>query len=332
MEAFPIDIVIPWVDGSDPAWQQERASFQPSPGTDSSAARYRDWDTLRYWFRSVERYAPWVRTIHFITYGHLPAWLNTGHPKLHVVNHRDYIPEEYLPTFSSHTIELNMHRIEGLAEHFLYFNDDVFLNAPSKPEDFFIKGLPADTAVFGIIKNTDIENFMPYIMLNMMAVINMHFSKRAMLKKDFFKWFSPKNGRYVLNNLYLLPWSCYTGFRNFHTCVPYRKSTLKTVWETVPEILDRTCRHRFRCREDVNQYIFRYWQLATGTFMPHKPNSAYLTMGQQTAADAAKLLSAHKYQVVCVNDDPLEFDFEAERSALIHAFDAIFPDPSGYER
>ena len=156
MEAFPIDIVIPWVDGADPVWQQERARFQPSSGADSSAARYRDWDTLRYWFRGIERYAPWVRTIHFITYGHLPAWLNTSNPKLHVVNHRDYIPKEYLPTFSSHTIELNMHRIEGLAEHFLYFNDDVFLNAPTKPEDFFMKGLPADTAVFGIIKNTDV--------------------------------------------------------------------------------------------------------------------------------------------------------------------------------
>ncbi len=332
MEAFPIDIVIPWVDGSDPVWQQERARYQPSSNADNSAARYRDWDTLRYWFRGIERYAPWVRTIHFITYGHLPAWLNTNNPKLHVVNHCDYIPKEYLPTFSSHTIELNMHRIEGLAEHFLYFNDDVFLNAPAKPEDFFIKGLPADTAVFGIIKNTDVENFMPYIMLNMMAVINMHFSKRAMLKKDFFKWFSPKNGHYILNNLYLLPWGCYTGIRNFHTCVPYCKSTLKTVWDTVPEILDSTCRHRFRCREDVNQYIFRYWQLASGSFMPHKPNSAYLTMGQQTAADAAKLLSAHKYQVVCVNDDPLEFDFEAERNALLRVFDAIFPDPSDFER
>lgn len=332
MEAFPIDIVLPWVDGADPQWQLAHDRYQPSSGSDNSAARYRDWDTLRYWFRGVEQYAPWVRTIHFVTWGHLPPWLDTHNPKLHVVNHQDYIPEEYLPTFSSHTIELNLHRIEGLAEHFLYFNDDVFLSAPTRPEDFFIRGLPADTAAFGIVKNTDVENFMPYIMLNMLAVINTHFSKREMLKRDFFKWFSPKNGRHVLNSLYLLPWGCYTGFRNYHTCVPYLKSTFQTVWDTVPEILDRTCRHKFRSREDVNQYLFRYWQLASGTFIPHRPNSAYLTMGQQNAQDAARVLAGHRYKVVCVNDDPLEFDFEAERQGLIQAFETIFPNSSGFER
>lgn len=329
---FPIDVVIPWVDGSDPAWQREHDQYQAAHSADNSAARYRDWDTLRYWFRGIEQYAPWVRKIHFVTYGHLPAWLDRSNPKLHVVNHRDYIPAKYLPTFSSHTIELNLHRIEGLAEHFIYFNDDVYLTAPVRPEDFFVGGLPADTAVFGIVKNTDVDNFMPYIMLNMLAVINMHFSKRAMLKRDFFKWFTWKNGPDVKNNLYLLPWSSYTGFRNYHTCVPYLKSTFQTVWDAVPEILDRTCRNRFRSREDVNQYLFRYWQLASGRFMPRRPNSTYLTMGQENAREAERILRSHRYQVVCINDDPLEFDFESEKRRLDEAFARIFPTPSGFER
>ncbi|WP_331836427.1 hypothetical protein [Erysipelothrix piscisicarius] len=72
----------------------------------------------------------WVNNVYLITYGHLPDFLNVDHPKLKIINHTDYIPSDYLPTFSSHTIELNMHRIEGLSEHFVYFNDDMFLNQP----------------------------------------------------------------------------------------------------------------------------------------------------------------------------------------------------------
>ena len=94
---YPIDIVIPWVDGSDPAWRAERAKYDPSATSDNSEERFRDWDTFRYWFRCIEKNAPWVRTIHFVTWGHLPGWLDPSHPKLHIVNHRDFIPEEYLP-------------------------------------------------------------------------------------------------------------------------------------------------------------------------------------------------------------------------------------------
>ena len=142
-----IDFVIIWVDGGDPEWQAEKSKYQSdTENTDTRSIRYRDWDNLQYWFRAVEKYAPWVNKIHFVTWGHLPSWLDTTNPKLNIVNHKDYIPPEYLPTFSSHTIELNLHRIEGLAEQFVYFNDDMFLNKPVRPDDFFKNGLPCDTA------------------------------------------------------------------------------------------------------------------------------------------------------------------------------------------
>ncbi|MFQ7768319.1 MAG: hypothetical protein ACLRIL_08645 [Fusicatenibacter saccharivorans] len=94
---------------------------------DNSTSRYRDWDILKYWFRGVEKFAPWVNQIHFVTYGHVPDWLNEKHSKLHIVKHEDFIPQEFRPTFSSHPIEWNFHRIEWLTENFVYFNDDMFL-------------------------------------------------------------------------------------------------------------------------------------------------------------------------------------------------------------
>ena len=137
-----VDFVIIWVDGNDPEWRREKNEYKGvlTREEDDSEHRYRDWDNLQYWFRGVEKFCPWVRTIHFVTWGHLPKWLNTDNPKLHIVNHRDYIPAEYLPTFSSHTIELNLHRIEGLSERFVYFNDDMFIIKPTTEMDFFRNG------------------------------------------------------------------------------------------------------------------------------------------------------------------------------------------------
>ena len=331
MTKDPIDFVIPWVDGSDPAWKAVHDQYTADSSSDNSEARYREWDLFRYWFRAVERYAPWVRTIHFVTFGHVPSWLNLNHPKLHIVNHKDYIPEEYLPTFSSHTIELNLHRIPGLSEHFVYFNDDVYLTAAMKPEDFFQNGKPVDTAVFGVIKNSDTTNYMPYIMLNMMGIINERFPKRDMLRKNFFKWITWKNGKGVLNNLYLLPWGTHTGFRNYHTANPFCKSTFEEVWKEEAHILDQTCRHRFRSREDVNQYLMRYWQLCKGDFVPRKPNSDYFTIGQKSAEEAEKILNDKRYSIVCVNDDPMGFDFEEEKNNLRDIFEKKFAVPSRFE-
>ena len=96
---YPIDIVIPWVDGSDPAWLKEKRIYLKDNKTTVLEHNFRDWGLLKYWFRGVEKNLPWVRKIYFVTWGHLPTWLNTDNPKLVVVNHRDYIPVDYLPTF-----------------------------------------------------------------------------------------------------------------------------------------------------------------------------------------------------------------------------------------
>lgn len=142
-----IDFVILWVDGNDPDWQAEKSRYQSEKEDDSNTVnRYRDWNLLPYWFRAVENFAPWVRKIHFVTWGHVPKFLQLENSKLHIVRHDEFIPEDYLPTFSSHAIEMNIHRIPGLAEHFVYFNDDMFLLRPFEKEDFFETIFPVHMA------------------------------------------------------------------------------------------------------------------------------------------------------------------------------------------
>ena len=141
-----IDIVMTWVDGSDPQWTASKAEWENKiKGIDESSngiTRYRDWDNLQYIFRGIEKFMPWVNNVYFVTDEQLPEWLNKEAPNLKLIDHKDFIPHEYLPTFSANPIELNFHRIKGLNEKFIVFNDDFITTAPTKPEDFFKGGLP----------------------------------------------------------------------------------------------------------------------------------------------------------------------------------------------
>lgn len=128
-----IDFVVTWVDGADPVWlSRKKAYLKDKLGVDMGDEsvedgddRYRDFGLFKYWFRSIEKYAPWVNKIFLITDRQIPEWLDVNHPKIRWVNHDEFIPKEYLPTYSSPAIELNFHRIEELSENFVYFNDDV---------------------------------------------------------------------------------------------------------------------------------------------------------------------------------------------------------------
>ena len=86
-----IDFVIYWVNGNDPEWQKEYCKFKGRE-YEKEAYRFRDWDNLKYWFRAVERYAPWVNHVYLVTNGQCPEWLNLNNPKVRLVKHSDYIP------------------------------------------------------------------------------------------------------------------------------------------------------------------------------------------------------------------------------------------------
>ena len=184
-----IDFVVTWVDGCDPDWLEKKAKYTGKVATEgNSEARYRDWDTLKYWFRGVEKFAPWVNNIYFVTDNQKPEWLNINHPKLKWVKHTDFIPEEYLPTFSSNAIEWNLHRIESLSEHFVYFIDDMFMIDKTTPEDFFKNGLPCDMPSLGVLYAEEIFSNM---LFNDMQVLNRNFSLKESIKKNPKKWFYP---------------------------------------------------------------------------------------------------------------------------------------------
>lgn len=325
-----IDFVIPWVDGNDPAWISRRDSFLPL-GESVEECRFRDWNILKYWFRAVDAYAPWVNTVHFITDDQLPSWLNIHHPKLHIVDHRDYIPSEYLPTFSSHTIELNLHRIEGLAEHFVYFNDDMMLNTPVRPEDFFQNGLPCDCAILDSFLPVGYHDAYTHAQCNVMAFINAHFDKHTLLRRYPQIWYAPVYGKYFLKNIYLSHGRYFSNFQNGHIPSSMLKSTFEMVWQMEPELLDRTCRHRFRSLEDVNQYIMSYFDLCVGKFIPRSPSFGQCYRPGIRDNQLYDDILTGKHKVICINDNPEVTDFEGRKAKLTAVYEQKLPVKSTYE-
>ena len=95
-----IDFVVTWVDMDDPVWKEEFHRYSgkiDNSVNEVSVARFRDYGFLKYWFRGVAKFAPWVRKVHFVTSGQKPDWLDETHPKLNLVSHEDYIPQNTYP-------------------------------------------------------------------------------------------------------------------------------------------------------------------------------------------------------------------------------------------
>ena len=332
MDNNDIDIVVTWVDGSDPAWLAEREKYAENKAN-RNPTRYRDWGLMRYWFRSVERFAPWVRKIHFVTWGHLPDWLDVSNPKLHIVRHSDFIPAEYLPTFNSHTIELNLHRIEGLAERFLYLNDDCFINRPVSPEFFFRGGLPCDTFALRVIHFFTRSNAMIYA--NNLRVINDHFSAREAFRHNWRRFLNPANGlkrtcrTLILYGLYP---GFFTGFFHWHVTFAFLKSTFNSVWEKAFDDLDATCRCRFRQSTNVGPTLLEDWQLVQGRFVPRRTKDGQVfQLVDANVDEACAAIRKQRYAVVCVNDTSVLKDVEGASAKVRSAFQSLLPEKSSFE-
>lgn len=144
----PVDAVITWVDGSDSEHAKKLANYCAKLGIKKSEGaaptRFNDRGELVYCVRSLLRFAPWIRTIYIVTDAQIPPIIKNlqgtkDAEKLKLIDHRDIFAgyENHLPTFNSLSIETVLWRIEGLANHFIYLNDDFSLIRPVSQDDFF---------------------------------------------------------------------------------------------------------------------------------------------------------------------------------------------------
>lgn len=330
-----IDFVVLWVDGNDEKWLKEKNKYKKQiTGEDISnnENRFRDWNILQYWFRGVEKFAPWVNRIHFVTYGHIPSWLDTTNPKLNIVKHEDFIPKEYLPTFNSNVIQYFLHKIEGITDRFIMFDDDQFILKSVKPTDFFVGDKICD--MYGETVNfTSVSgDVYPHCILNNMQCINKHYNKKKIYKQNPFKYFNLKYG--VANNIrtmMLLPWKYFAGIYSPHICQAYTKKHYELFWKYCEEELKENCNNKFRDRSDLSTFLIRYIELLEGDFVPRSYKFGKRNTLGKNNSKIYETIKKQKCNVFCINDGE-NIDFEKTQKELQEAFNSILPDKSSFEK
>ncbi len=332
-----IDFVVTWVDENDPHWLCDKEKYkQVLTSKDlekNSESRYREMNLLRYWFRGVETFAPWVHRIHFVTCGHIPNWLNVNHPKLNLVKHSDFLQQEDLPTFNSNAIELCLHKIEGLSDYFVYFNDDMFLIGDTKENHFFRGNVPCDYYENKAIVSFYHSDSIDYVRLNNTGVINRYFSGRKQKLSPFSKKFSFQYERKTwVKNIVSLCWKEYLGFLDPHLPIAYRKLDFERVWNLAPEELYETCSYKFRTPYDLSHWVYRYARLVLGEFHPldyHKFSRCFLL--RNNIDEICQAIEKQEYKMICINDNARVEEYEQKMDVLNRAFSCVLPEHSSFE-
>ena len=336
-----IDFVIFWVDGSDIEWQKKKALYKGTPFQNADV-RYRDWDILKYWFRAVEEYAPWVHHVYFVADNQKPEWLNWDNPKLSYVDHKDFIPYEYLPTFNSHTIEHNFHRIINLNEHFVVFNDDMFINAPITPEYYFKNGLPCDAPFEHVFTPRcyfpEIDGWgINIIDFCNTQVVNAHFNRKEVTKVNPKGWYGSYLGWKYRLQAYLIRFFRRTEFQHFYTPhneKAFLKSIYEEAWSKEEGMLTKSCT-KFREEVSLNNYFFRYWQLASNKFYP--VNYIETRKVIQLEQNNLRLLEKEMFNIniksLCLNDSSrCDYNsYQVLKPQVIQLFERKFPQKCSFE-
>jgi hypothetical protein len=312
--AFPIDAVYTWVDGGDPRWRARRDQTLVALGlapsrADGGDSRYASRDELRYSLRSLAMFAPWIRHVWIVTDGQRPAWLCNG-PSVTVVDHREIFSDpSALPTFNSHAIETQLHHIDGLAEHFLYLNDDFFFGRTVRPDAFFLANgisrfFPSTTAI-PPGPRTDRDP----------TWIAAGKNNRALIEREF--------GRSTVSALKHAPYAL-------------RRSVLAEMEERFADAIERTAHSRIRSVSDIAlvSSLYHYYAFSTARAVPAELAVDTVPLSHSRGqATLDRLLSKRDRDCFCLNDMASGDLSETDKHRIATAFMADYlPVPSPFEQ
>ncbi|WP_327129740.1 stealth family protein [Streptomyces sp. NBC_01727] len=310
---FPVDVVYTWVDGDDPAMAAKRRAHQEVSDNviaprETGASRYTSHDELKYALRSLEMYAGFIRHVYLVTDSQIPAWLDPEAEGLTVVDHRDILPADALPVFNSHAIESRLHHIPGLSEHYLYFNDDVFINRPVRAEHFFhsngIARIPLSPLKLGVGAPHPLEP-----------------SPNS----------AGKNAREVIRRFH----GMHITHKSLHTPHPQLKSVMREMESLGIKELERTSYSRFRSTSDVAPVstLHHHWAIATGRAIPADYRFRYVQLGTpDMRRRLARLVAGEDIDFFCLNDVDTAPAARAAAQAAIRTFlERKYPFPSRFE-
>lgn len=307
-----VDLVYLWVDGNDPEFRKRRNAAlgrSEKVAEVNCEGRVADNDELRFSLRSVELYAPWIRKIFIVTDNQVPHWLDTTNPRVEIINQNDLIPEESKPTFNSVVIEHCLHKIPGLAEHFLYANDDMYFNRPVEPADFFT----ADGKPIMRLNRRPFRKLTLWLEQHIQGK-ELSTYNRTILKSG--EIVEAKTGRFISS-------------KPHHNIDAFRRSQYEQTFETFRKEIEPTLANRFRSDSDIQRVIYSYYPIATGqakrVFVTQKTSFRLQTHRHNHYSK----LERHNPMLFCLNDS--QYAVEADRRLMRSFLERRFPSSSSFE-
>lgn len=312
-DSFPVDLVYTWVNGNDPVWVKKRNALSGGDSDNSGKdciGRYADNEELRYSLRSVEMYAPWIRKIFIITDNQIPLWLDTSNPMIRIVDHREILPADALPTFNSTVIEHALHNIPDLSEHFLYANDDMFFGREMAIEDFFLSdGTP--------IIRLSRRPFRKFTLFLKEKIGGKKLSNYNITIHNTAKLVCSKYGRYI-------------GHKTHHNIDAYRKSDYAHAFEVFKKEITGTFSHHKREDTDIQRNLYSYLPIIEKRgkvkFISHKESFRCHIDNERNFRKLEKLNPIF----FCLNDS--EFAGEEDRRRVKKFLENRFPEKSKFEK
>ncbi|WP_159996834.1 stealth family protein [Roseomonas sp. 18066] len=311
---FPIDVVYTWVDDQDDEWRNQKQRHEAvagmvTAGVADTQGRFRNRDELRFSLRSIEMYAPFVRNIYIVTSGQTPSWINRNNPRIRIVDHAEIFRDQgALPTFNSHAIEAQLHRIEGLAEHFLYFNDDMMLGNLCTPADFF------EANGIARIRPEPLYVVPEFIQEDDAEYLHAGKNVVALFRRDF--------GVSPTNTMRHIPYAV-------------RRSLMEEMEARYPTEFQRTSSNRFRSKNEISPISFFYCHYAyfKGMAIDGGGSHRYIPLWSRSLEKTLKeVLASRKYRFICLNDSGVLPENQSSADALVDSFlNKYFPIKSSFE-
>ncbi len=312
VSAEPVDVVYTWVDGADPEWQRQKEKHTPGANgelheTATNQARFTSIEELRFSLRSLVRYAPWVRNVYVVTASQVPRWMADEHPSVKIIDHTEIFDDaDALPTFNSHAIESRLHHIDGLAERYLYLNDDVFFAQYLPPSTFFD------------------ENGHPRVFLSGLRV-----SGDPRTRLDAPVVAAAKNNRDLLLRLTGKPLT----HRQKHVPHPQLRSVAFELEARAPDEFAHTGRAKFREPTDLSiaSSLLPFYCYLTGRGSLGTIGHFYADVASaELSWRLPRLLRERDTDIICLNATTHS---QHHYAAMIRAFyEAYFPGTSPFER
>ncbi len=312
---FPIDVVYTWVNDQDPDWRNAY-SLHASPvhklneaGNDAAKlSRFKNRDELKYSLRSVFQYIPWVNTIFIVTNCKPPSWFDAQNERVKWVDHSELFEAEVLPMFNSHAIETCLHKIPQLSEHFLYLNDDFFVNK-NLPSTYFFEtnGLSkSNLEKFGMVAGPVMEGDPDY--LN-----------------------AARNGAQLIREKFgHVP-------TQLHRHSPYalRKSVLQRIDREFEVAVKRTRSNRFRQCTDISvpSFLYHHYAFLTGSGLYAGFRSKLIkSSARRLDEELESLIERSPIKTFCLNDGLNSHLNDVWNKKVAHFLHIRLPYPSDCEK